>query len=166
MISKTLHPTSYTPKQKVFYFFPCVCNREEKYLFMVKVLGCEFMVWKRERRVLLLGECKIKNLGFSPQGLGREKNMRESCFFSFLFLHPHLLQMIIFNLQKGFRGLKKRSRIVKKKIFMRASTPEKTSDQIEASNGFFIGAECMCRYKQPARISFTISLSSGDHRPM
>ncbi|XP_073116253.1 2-alkenal reductase (NADP(+)-dependent) isoform X1 [Elaeis guineensis] len=61
------------------------------------------------------------------------------------------------------RDLKKRFRLVKKKVFARATTPEKT-DQIGTSSGISVEARHMCGCKQPARILSTISLSSGDRR--
>ena len=47
---------------------------------------------------------------------------------------------------------------------MQASTPEKT-DQIAASSGSCIEAECMCSCEKSVRILSTISLNSEDDRP-
>ena len=59
----------------------------------------------------------------------------------------------------------KGSKSAKKKVFTRASTPEKI-DQIGASSWFFIEAGCMCGYEQQARILSIISLNNEDHRPV
>ena len=117
---------------------------------------------KEEESPSSLGEHKPNFLGFLSKGLGKEKNKRESCFFS-IFLSPlHLLQMSIFNLWRGSRDLKKGSRSAKKMVFMQASTLEKTN-QIKTSSGPFKKAKHMYDYVQPVRIIFIMSLSSGDH---
>ena len=167
MISRTLHPYFLYAYKKGFLFLFWVCKRVKRVLYTLRVLGHEFLLWKNREGSSSLRVCaKIRFLRFWSSGFGkREKIRRKIIFLSIFLLSLHLLQKSIFNFWKDSKDLKKRSRSVKKKIFVQASTPKKT-DQIGASSGFFVETGCMCGYEQPARILSAISFNSGDHQPV
>ena len=100
---------------------------------------------------------------FGSKGLGEENKLEKNYFLLHLsFTSSSLLEVYLQTLER-FKKFKERSRSVKKKVFLRASTPEKI-DQIETSSEFFVKARHVCSCKQPARIILTMSLSSDDHR--
>ena len=122
MISRTLHPTSLYIKIKRVLFHSCMCQRPEREAFTLKGVGHGFMAWKRRGESFFLGCAQNLFSRILYLWIWEEiKNKRKIIFLSIFLLPLYLLQKSIFNLWKDFKDLKKRSRSVKKKVFMWAS---------------------------------------------